>query len=83
MDNRLFQSNLTVAEALKKDPHVFKVFIRNKTACVGCYLASFCTLRDVATTYGLGLELFLTQLEQAIPSNFHLTEKELENEKRT
>jgi len=82
MDNRLFQPNLTVAEALKKDPHVFKVFIRNKTACVGCYLASFCTLRDVATTYGLDLDRFLTQLGQAIPSNPQSTKKELENEKR-
>ena len=82
MDNRLFQPNLTVAEALKKDPHVLKVFIRNKTACVGCYLASFCTLRDVATTYGLDLDRFLTQLGQAIPSNPQLTKKELENEKR-
>jgi len=82
MDTRLFQPNCTVAEVLKMDSHLYKVFLRNNTACVGCYLAGFCTLRDVAVTYGLDLNLFLSQLQEAVPSNLPITKKELENEKR-
>ena len=82
MDTGLFQSKTTVAEALQKDPHIFKVFIQSKTACVGCYLARFCTLRDVAEIYGLEMDHFLGQLEHAIPSNPPGIQKEFKNEKR-
>jgi hypothetical protein len=41
------------------------VFVARRTACVGCYLAGFCTLGDVAKTYGFSLEEFLGELDGA------------------
>jgi hypothetical protein len=58
-----FSLETTVPQAL--DIHTSSVFLRHKTACVGCYLARFCTLRDVANTYRLSPEVFLSELEQA------------------
>ena len=66
MDDLLFHSELTVAETLQKDVRLADVFIRNQTHCVGCYLARFCTLRDVTNTYSIKLNLFLDELQQTI-----------------
>ncbi|MBI3739047.1 MAG: hypothetical protein HY258_08390 [Chloroflexi bacterium] len=65
MDAPLYSSGTTVEEALKQGQHTARVFIRNRTACVGCYLAHFCTLEDVANTYGLSLKNLLDELQQA------------------
>jgi hypothetical protein len=81
MDKPLFHPELTVTDALEKDVRVSKVFIRNKTACIGCYLARFCKLRDVAATYDLELDAFIEQLCAAVHSNSIQTKKELKNEK--
>lgn len=64
-----FSPNLLVAEALQHGADIPKVFIQRKTACVGCYLMHFCTLEDVAKTYGLPLEEFLGELQQAARTN--------------
>lgn len=42
-----------------------EVFIGHHTACVGCYLARFCTLSDVARTYSLPLDVLLDELQRA------------------
>ncbi len=55
----------TVPEALAATNCSTGVFRKHRTACVGCYLARFCTLRDVANTYGLSPEAFLSDLERA------------------
>ena len=39
--------------------------MRRKTACVGCYLEGFCTLKDVAKTYRILLDDFLGELDRA------------------
>ncbi len=66
MDAGQFPPELYVAEILQKGQAVTRVFIRNKTACVGCYLARFCTLSDVARIYDLSLEEFRGELMQAV-----------------
>jgi hybrid cluster-associated redox disulfide protein len=64
-----FSPKLTVEEALQKGQQTPRVFIEHKTACVGCYLMHFCTLEDVAKTYGLPLEDFLDELRRAAQTN--------------
>ncbi len=61
-----FFAKLTVEEALQEGQHIPGVFIEHRTACVGCYLMHFCTLEDVARTYGLPLEDFLDELRRAV-----------------
>ena len=69
MTASLYSPNSTVAEALRSDRDVSRVFIARRTACVGCYLAGFCTLEDVANTYQVPLDEFLRELEQAGHTN--------------
>jgi hypothetical protein len=69
MTASLISPNSTVAETLRSDTDVSHVFIARKTACVGCYLAGFCTLEDVAKTYQLPLDEFLSELEEASHAN--------------
>lgn len=62
----LYSPDMTVAEALKpSNADVSGVFIARRTACVGCYLASFCTLEDVVKNYEIPLNEFLGELEEA------------------
>jgi hypothetical protein len=65
----LHSPNHTVAQALESSRDIAAVFIGRKTACVGCYLAGFCTLDDVGKTYGFPLDEFLGELESAAQSN--------------
>ena len=65
----LYSRNLTVAQALQTDGELSRVFIDRKTACVGCYLARFCTLEDVAKTYEFPVEEFLGELQAAAHSH--------------
>ncbi len=66
MDAVQFSPDQSVAAALQQGQAVSKVFNRHKTACVGCYLARFCTLKDVVRTYDLDLEGFLKELRHSI-----------------
>ncbi len=64
MNHLAFSPELTVAQALDAAPATSTVFMDHRTACVGCYLARFCTLREVAKTYGLSPGAFLGELQQ-------------------
>ena len=55
----------TVAEVLERDPSTRAVFTAQGTACVGCYLARFCTLNDAAGFYKIPLETFMDEITQA------------------
>ncbi len=70
MSARLFSPNLTVAQTLSKSKETSQIFIRHHTACVGCALAHFCTLKDVAKTYGLSLDDFLRDLQSAAQTHY-------------
>ncbi len=67
MDDSLISAETTVERMLRLNPKASKVFIQNQTACVGCYLAHFCTLEDVANAYRLSLERFLEELQPDVP----------------
>ncbi len=69
MSVRTFSPETTVLETLNTAHGTSRVFTSHRTACVGCYLARFCTLKEVAATYSLPLDAFLAELEQAAPAN--------------
>lgn len=58
--------DMTVAEVLERWPQTVSAFQRLKTACVGCTMASFDTLRDVARIYNFELEKVMTTMQEAI-----------------
>ncbi len=59
---QLYQS---VQEVLNQWPQTASVFQAFKTACTGCYLARFCTLKEVAGSYDLQFDSFLEKLIEA------------------
>lgn len=62
------QINLTpqtlVSDVLQRFPQTVAVFLENRTGCVGCDLAGFCSLKDVAEAYKLDIDQLLGQLQQ-------------------
>jgi len=57
---------MTVAEVLEAWPETVKVFQAWNTACVGCVMAPFDTLADVARIYELEVDAIMGVLHQAI-----------------
>jgi hybrid cluster-associated redox disulfide protein len=51
-----------VEEVFRNSPDATRVFIKYHTDCVGCRLARFCTLEEVAKVYELDLDFFLNEL---------------------
>ncbi|GIV68354.1 DUF1858 domain-containing protein [Caldilinea sp.] len=60
-------SQLPVAEVMERWPQTIPVFVRRRMACVGCVMAPFETLAEVATIYNLNLPDLLAELRQRIP----------------
>ncbi len=58
--------DLTVGDLLNHWGHVASVFVTRRMACVGCPLASFETLDNVARVYAIPLDRFMGELQQAI-----------------
>lgn len=56
----------TVADLLKSTPKISRFFFDQKTACVGCLLAKFCTLQDMLDAYRLDEKTFREQLAKFI-----------------
>jgi hybrid cluster-associated redox disulfide protein len=65
MDARTIDFQLTVDKVLQRWPQAFSVFMKNKTKCPGCFMQSFCTLKDVAETYQLSLEKLIDEINNA------------------
>jgi hybrid cluster-associated redox disulfide protein len=59
-------ADLTVAEVMDRWPQTVPYFFRYRMACVGCPIAPFETLAEVAAIYGLDLSRFLIELEWTI-----------------
>lgn len=66
MEHQPLEADLTVAEVLARWPQTIPVFIRHRMACVGCTIAPFETLIEVADIYQLELDSFLQELQQTI-----------------
>ena len=60
-------SDMTVAEVLEAWPGTVSVFQEFKTACVGCVMAPFDTMADVARIYELELSDLMTALNRVVP----------------
>ena len=69
MNDTLGLSNTTVADLLKATPEAARFFIEMGTACAGCYLTRFCTLKDVIKTYGLDEKTFAEELAKLTKQN--------------
>jgi hybrid cluster-associated redox disulfide protein len=61
----LLTSDMTVAQILDQWPEAVSVFQEFKTACVGCSMAPFDTMVDVAREYGQELSEIMAALERA------------------
>lgn len=59
-------SIMTVAEVLEQWPETVPVFQQLKTDCVGCAMAPFDTLHDVAAIYQIELSTMMESLNTAI-----------------
>ena len=58
--------DMTVAEILEKWPVTVSVFQKFKTACVGCTMAQFDTMVDVARIYELELSGIMEALHDFV-----------------
>ena len=61
------EAETTVAAVLNACPQAGHVFIALGTDCVGCYLARFCTLKEVAGHYDLSLDVVMEAFTQVVP----------------
>lgn len=68
MKNETVTSKMFVAEVLEEWPETAAVFQQFKTACVGCAMAPFDTIADVARIYQLSEQAFLQALRRAAQS---------------
>jgi len=66
MDETFNTGEESVADILQQWPQTSRVFLNQKTACVGCYLSRFCTLAEVAASYRLPLDILLEKLRVSI-----------------
>jgi hybrid cluster-associated redox disulfide protein len=55
-------ASMTVDQVLKEHPDKATTFLALRTSCVGCHLARFCTLEDVAQAYELPLQELIDKL---------------------
>jgi hybrid cluster-associated redox disulfide protein len=61
--------DMTVAEVLETWPQTVQVFQAMKMACVGCVMAPFDTLADVARIYEMEPGTIMEALHQAVQSD--------------
>ena len=66
MEHPQLTADLTMAEVMDRWPETIPVFFRYRMACVGCPIAPFETLAEVAAIYRLDLECFMNELRQTI-----------------
>ena len=66
MEQPKLTADLIVADVLASWPQTIPVFTHHRMGCVGCAMAPFETLAEVATIYKLDLSCFLNELEQII-----------------
>lgn len=61
--------NWTVSQVLSAYPQTAQVFFQLKTDCVGCILSRFCSIKDVAKDYNLGVDHIIDLLQQTAISS--------------
>lgn len=63
-------AQMTVADLLTNWPAVFPVFIKNRLHCIGCEMARFATLEDVARNYQLDINVFLDEIRSVVKQSY-------------
>lgn len=62
MEQEQICSDSIVAQVIKTWPQTISVFLKRRTACVGCLMAPFETLMDVSKNYGIPIEALVAEL---------------------
>lgn len=70
-DDNTLTPELSVETVMQRWPETVAVFQAYRTACVGCVMAPFDTLADVARNYHLEVGELLHALQQRIDSISH------------
>ncbi len=60
------QGSTTVAEVLDAWPQTVPFFMQHRMDCIGCPVATFCTLEETAQHYGMDLKELLTELASLV-----------------
>ncbi|MBI2604679.1 MAG: DUF1858 domain-containing protein [Deltaproteobacteria bacterium] len=66
MNQRIQLSKLSVAKILSKWPALAHYFNQRRLHCVGCPMAAFETLADVASEYGINRRSLQQELESLV-----------------
>ncbi len=66
MDVLPLSPTLTVERLFAQWPQTIPVFLRHRFGCIGCLMAPFDTLHDVARNYNITLPDLLAELSDAI-----------------
>ena len=66
MEDLSLSPTLTVQQLFDCWPETMNVFVRLRFACIGCAIAPFDTLEDVAKNYGITQEELLADLAAEI-----------------
>jgi hybrid cluster-associated redox disulfide protein len=66
MTEKQIQPESSVAEVMARWPETAAVFLKHRTACIGCELAPFDSLAEAARNYKLSIEKLLVDLEKCI-----------------
>jgi hybrid cluster-associated redox disulfide protein len=62
----LITSEISVADLLSRWPQLIPIFLSRQMSCVGCSMASFDTIQDVAENYHIPVDELLFDLDQAV-----------------
>jgi hypothetical protein len=66
MDSPTIRLDQTVQEVLSAWPETQRAFRALKTSCIGCYLARFCFLQDVAEAYRIPAGDLLDEMDKTV-----------------
>lgn len=69
MTDPLLKLEMTIEEVLEAWPETAVIFQDYAAACIGCDLASFCTLNEAANEYQITPHTFLQDLQRCIQEN--------------
>jgi hybrid cluster-associated redox disulfide protein len=61
-----FEMQMSVADLMRNWPQTIPVFLKHNMACVGCSMSAFETLKDAARIYGIALDTFMGELQEAV-----------------
>lgn len=64
LEPKQISQSWTISEILQAFPETRRVFLKRKMMCVGCYMARFCTVSDVARVYSLDADTLVYEIQE-------------------